>query len=74
MTLDQSTQGLGNTDNAESKPENVKTYDTKVKVVGIYDVLEAVQKKSGQSGKASNGSVVHAAAFLAVQGKKPLDF
>ena len=74
MTLDQSTQGLGNTDNAESKPENVKTYDTKVKVVGIYDVLEAVQKKSGQSGKASNGSVVHAAAFPGGSGQEAFDF
>ncbi len=76
MTLDQSTQGLGNmdTENAESKPESAETFDTKVKVVGTYDVLEAVQKKSGQSGKASGGSVVHAAAFPGGSGQEAFDF
>lgn len=74
MTIDQSTQGLGDmdTDNTESKPEASKSFNTKVKVVGIYDVLEAVQKKSGQSGKASGGSVVHAAAFPGGSGQGAL--
>ncbi|GHU38161.1 transporter [Bacilli bacterium] len=62
MTLDQSLDGMINPEKAESS-ESSKSFDTKVKVVGTYEVLEAVQQKSGQSGKASNDSVVHAAAF-----------
>ncbi|GAX47777.1 ABC transporter permease [Pseudolactococcus reticulitermitis] len=76
MTIDQNTQGLGDmdTDNAESKPEDSKSFNTKVKVVGTYDVLEAVQKKTGQSGKASSGSVVHAAAVPYGTGQEAFDF
>lgn len=74
MTIDQSTQGLDDADNAESQPENTKSFDTKVKIIGTYDVLEAVQKKSGQSGKASSDSVVYAAAFPGGSGQEAFDF
>lgn len=73
MTIDQTTEGMVNPEKAESS-EPVKSFDTKFKVVGTYDVLEQVQKKSGQSGKASSDSVVHAAAFPGGSPQDMFDF
>ncbi len=62
MTIDQTLMTPGNID-VENQASTKESFDTKVKVVGIYQVLEAVQKKSGKSDKADNGSVVHAASI-----------
>ncbi|GAB2022522.1 ABC transporter permease [Pseudolactococcus yaeyamensis] len=73
MTIDQSTDVFSSPED-DNKQDSGKTFDTKVKVVGTYDVLEAVQKKSGQSGKASNDSVVYAAAFPGGSTQDMFDF
>ncbi|MCJ1994748.1 ABC transporter permease [Lactococcus piscium] len=62
MTIDQTLMTPGNMDE-ENKASTKASFDTKVKVVGTYQVLETVQKKSGKSDKADNGSVVHAATI-----------
>ena len=73
MTVDQNFENMLNPEKVDTS-KTVKSYDTKFKIVGTYDVLEAVQKKSGQSGKASNDSVVYAAAFPGGSGQDAFDF
>ncbi|MDR1606591.1 MAG: ABC transporter permease [Streptococcaceae bacterium] len=73
LTIDQSVLKLSHIDEADAQNKR-KTFDTKFKVVGTYEVLEPVQKKSGQSTKAANDHVVHAASFGGNSQQEMFDF
>lgn len=73
MTIDQILMSADINEN-QNDTSDKETYDTKVKVVGLYQVLETVQKKSGKSSKADSGSVVHAASMIGSNGEDGLDF
>lgn len=76
MTIDQLIMS-GEMNENPNDTSDKETYDTQVEVVGLYQVLETVQKKSGKSGKSSkadSGSVVHAASISGSNGEDGLDF
>lgn len=73
MTVDQVLMS-GEMNENPNDTSDKETYDTKVKVVGIYQVLETVQKKSGKDSKADSGSVVHAATLMGGSGEEGFDF